>query len=67
MAEAEGSSTGESAGEKQGSAADKIISMVKEVKKAPWDPLNSPDWDKESHSKEALLRIKRCLVFTSTS
>lgn len=25
----------------------------------PWDPLCSPDWDKESHSKEALLRIKR--------
>ena len=24
-----------------------------------WDPLVSPDWDRESHTKEALLRIKR--------
>ena len=37
----------------------KFVAAVKELKKAPWDPLNSPDWDKEQHSKEALLRIKR--------
>ncbi len=24
-----------------------------------WDPLICPDWDKETHTKEALLRIKR--------
>ena len=24
-----------------------------------WDPLSSPDWDKEKHRKEAIVRIKR--------
>lgn len=41
----------------------KFIDAVKELKKAPWDPLNSPDWDKEQHSKEALLRIKRLVKY----
>ena len=34
------------------------VVLVKKVAPA-WDPQCSPDWDKESHSKEALLRIKR--------
>lgn len=34
--------------------------VVKNIPPAPpWNPLSSPDWDKESHTKEALLRIKR--------
>ena len=40
-----------------GSGAGKVV-LVKHVA-LPWDPLNSTDWDGESHTKEALLRIKR--------
>ncbi len=40
-----------------GEGATKYV-VVKEAK-VPWDPLSSPDWDKEQHSKDALLRIKR--------
>lgn len=39
------------------------VIVFHETKKPPWDPLNSPDWDKESHSKDALLRIKRFVSF----
>lgn len=24
----------------------------------PWDPLKSPDWDKETHTRDAIVRIK---------
>lgn len=34
------------------------LAVLKEVK-PPWDPLSSPDWDNEQHTKDALLRIKR--------
>lgn len=48
-----------SSGGTTGSAFSKVV-VVKNVPPAPpWDPLSSPDWDKESHTKEALLRIKR--------
>ena len=46
---------GESSG--GGEELEKYV-LVKEVK-VPWDPLSSPDWDKEQHSKDSLLRIKR--------
>lgn len=39
------------------------VKVVKKIPPAPpWDPLSSPDWDKESHTKEALLRIKRYIA-----
>lgn len=42
-----------------GKNSSSAAAAIHEIKKAPWDPLNSPDWDKETHSKDALLRIKR--------
>ena len=39
-------------------SASKIIVQVPLI----WDPLSSPDWDKESHSKDALVRIKRYVI-----
>ena len=33
----------------------KVLSVEERV----WDPLSSPDWDREKHSKEAIMRIKR--------
>lgn len=50
-----GSHSGE--GAISGGASSKVLVVHKVA--PPWDPLCSPDWDKESHSKEALLRIKR--------
>lgn len=41
-----------------GGASTSKVFVVQKVSPI-WDPLCSPDWDKESHSKEALLRIKR--------
>ena len=35
------------------------VVKVVTVTEPKWDPLSSPDWDKEVHSKEALVRIKR--------
>lgn len=29
------------------------------INRVVWDPFTSSDWDKERHSKEALVRIKR--------
>ena len=34
-------------------------SGVEVINKVVWDPFTSSDWDKERHSKEALVRIKR--------
>lgn len=34
----------------------KLIVVTSEM---VWDPLSSPDWDKESHTREAIVRIKR--------
>ncbi len=28
----------------------------------PWDPLGSADWDRETHTKGALMRIKRSFL-----
>lgn len=43
-----------------GSSGAGSLAGLKKVKVAPpWDPLRSPDWDQETHSKEALFRIKR--------
>ena len=35
------------------------VTKVVVVTEPRWDPLTSPDWDKEVHTKEALVRIKR--------
>ena len=35
------------------------VAKVVVVTEPRWDPLASPDWDKEVHTKEALVRIKR--------
>ena len=35
------------------------VAKVVVVTEPRWDPLTSPDWDKEVHTKEALVRIKR--------
>ena len=40
-----------------------IMQKIKAVIAPAWDPLSSPDWDKESHSKDALLRIKRWIHY----
>ena len=44
----------------------KVLSVEERV----WDPLSSPDWDREKHSKEAIMRIKRlggtpCEIFVA--
>ena len=31
-----------------------------------WDPFSSSDWDNEKHTREALIRIKRYSVYTTT-
>ena len=35
------------------------VTKVVVVTEPRWDPLTSPDWDKEVHTKGALVRIKR--------
>ena len=35
------------------------VAKVVVVTEPRWDPLTSPDWDKEGHTKEALVGIKR--------
>ena len=35
------------------------VTKVVVVTEPRWDPLTSSDWDKEVHTKEALVRIKR--------
>ena len=48
------------AGPSSAGAAGGVKTKAPELRKAsPWDPMTSQDWDKESHSKEALMRIKR--------
>lgn len=52
-----------------GGGADSVFKAVAEattslvsietVPDVPWDPGRSADWDKEKHSREALIRIKR--------
>ena len=57
------SDDGEEEGEASASASPGLgkVVLVK-APSVPWDPLSSPDWDRESHSKEALLRIKRLVM-----
>ena len=33
--------------------------LVRLVGEPKWDPFTSPDWDQETHSKDAVVRIKR--------
>ena len=54
------SNAGTSSKGPEGAAGGKVVVVVN---KAPWDPMTSQDWDKESHSKEALMRIKRWVVY----
>lgn len=55
------SSEGTGGGGSASSSSDKLVVIQKKTA-PPWDPLSSPDWDRESHTKEALLRIKRCVA-----
>ena len=60
MAEEEGGGGGSISADDGGPGASggaKVV-VVKQVA-LPWDPLSSTDWNGESHTKEALLRIKR--------
>ena len=51
------------AGPSSAGAAGGVKTNTPELRKAsPWDPMTSQDWDKESHSKEALMRIKRWVL-----
>lgn len=50
-----GASSAEGSEGAAGGSKGKVVVIIK----APWDPMNSQDWDKESHTKEALMRIKR--------
>lgn len=36
-----------------------VAKLVIKLKQQVWDPFSSPDWDKETHTKEAVIRIKR--------
>ena len=32
--------------------------VVVTLSKLPWDPMTSTDWDKEKHTRDAIIRVK---------
>ena len=53
------SSSSSSSGNAASSEAGVKKLLVRMVGEPTWDPFASPDWDKETHTKEAVVRIKR--------